>query len=50
MSVPNGRESSLATKLFTILFASMFISFIAATALAAYVSWTAYEGDAEKRL
>ena len=45
-----GKENSLAARLFVILFAAMFLSFIAATALAAYVSWTAYEGDAEERL
>ncbi len=41
---------SLATHLFAILFSFAFISFIAATAIAAYVSWTVYEGDAEQRL
>ena len=47
-----GREGgkSLATHLFAILFSFAFISFVAATAIAAYISWTVYEGDAEQRL
>ncbi len=47
-----GREGgkSLATHLFAILFSFAFISFVVATAIAAYISWTVYEGDAEQRL
>ena len=50
MTFRRGHDRSLTARLFAIVFVSVFLSFVAATAIAAYASWTVYEGDAEQRL